>query len=59
MKLQLKGKIITKSMLREEVYKLLKTERKMELMNMIDTEIFIAKNEEEALNAVSKYMEIV
>lgn len=59
MKLQLKGKIITKSFLREEVYKLLKSENKMELMNMIDTEIFLAKSEEEALNAVSKYLEIV
>jgi len=58
MKLQLKNKIISKEMLRENVYTLLKREKKLDLMNVLDEGIYKAASIEDALNVVARYIDI-
>ncbi len=58
MVLYLKGKIISKKMLREEVWNSLKKERKTELMPSLEEGIYNSSNEEEALNFISRYFDV-
>lgn len=58
MVLYLKGKYITKSLLKQEVYTLLKQEKRLDLMSLIEEKIYLAKNEEAALSEVSNFIDI-